>query len=125
MRLITIFELATLSERELQALFRETTAELARAGDTSADRRNALATLENISSTLRQRAGLPCGSVTWVMEPHVQTQQEFAARVTQSLVIHCRPWPQGSQDRTSGAYKATSPCRCAGLVASRQYQIQQ
>jgi hypothetical protein len=56
MRLITIFELATLKNSELQALFRETAAELTRAPDSSTDRRNALATLENIAAVMRQRA---------------------------------------------------------------------
>jgi hypothetical protein len=55
MRLITIFELATLKDRELQALFRETANELTRAPAGSADRRNALATLDNISTVMRQR----------------------------------------------------------------------
>jgi hypothetical protein len=55
MRLITIFELATLKNSELQALFRETANELTRAAEGSADRRNALATLGNITTVMRQR----------------------------------------------------------------------
>lgn len=55
MRLITIFELATLKNGDLQALFRATAAELTRATAGSADRRNALATLENITNVIRQR----------------------------------------------------------------------
>lgn len=55
MRLITIFELAKLTDGELQVLFRETAAELVRADEGSADRRNALATLDNIANVMRQR----------------------------------------------------------------------
>lgn len=55
MRLITIFELATRSENELQVLFRLTSAELTRTTEGSAERRNALATLDNISTAMRQR----------------------------------------------------------------------
>lgn len=59
MQLITIFELATLTDGELLALYREASAELIRSGEGTADRRNALATLENISATLRQRHHRP------------------------------------------------------------------
>lgn len=55
MRLITIFELATRTEGELQALFRETAAELTRTAAGSTERRNALATLENIATARRLR----------------------------------------------------------------------
>ena len=55
MRLITIFELVTLKNSELQALFRATADELTRTLEGSADRRNALATLENITTVMRQR----------------------------------------------------------------------
>lgn len=55
MRLITIFELATLKTSELQALFRETAGELTRTREGSTERRNALATLDNITTVMRQR----------------------------------------------------------------------
>lgn len=55
MQLITIFELATRNESELQALFRVTSAELTRTAEGSAERRNALATLDNIANVMRQR----------------------------------------------------------------------
>jgi hypothetical protein len=55
MRLITIFELATLKNSELQALFRQASAELVRTDDGSADRRNTLATLDNITNVMRSR----------------------------------------------------------------------
>jgi hypothetical protein len=44
-----------LNESELRVLFRKTLAELVRTDEGSADRRNALAKLENISASLRQR----------------------------------------------------------------------
>jgi hypothetical protein len=55
MRLIRIFELATLKKSELQALFRETADELTRAREGSPERRNALATLDNIKTVMSQR----------------------------------------------------------------------
>jgi hypothetical protein len=55
MRLITIFELATMKRSELQALFRETADELTRTAAGSTDRRNALATLENITTVMGLR----------------------------------------------------------------------
>lgn len=55
MQLITIFELATLKSSELRALFRKTAAELTRTPAGSADRRNALATLDNITTVMRRR----------------------------------------------------------------------
>lgn len=55
MRLITIFELAVLKDSELQALFRETADELACTDEGSADRRNALATLDNITTVMCRR----------------------------------------------------------------------
>jgi len=55
MQLITIFELATRSESELQVLFRETANELTRTAEGSTERRNALATLENIFIARRLR----------------------------------------------------------------------
>jgi hypothetical protein len=55
MRLITIFELATLKKSELQALFRETADELTHTREGSTERRNALGTLENIITVMRQR----------------------------------------------------------------------
>lgn len=48
MRLLTIFELAARSDRELAALYAETQRALTRTPAGSADRRNALASLENI-----------------------------------------------------------------------------
>lgn len=53
MRLITAFELAQRSNSELAALFRDVSQSLARSDPASPERRNALATLENIA---RERA---------------------------------------------------------------------
>ncbi len=55
MKLITRFELATRSKNELQALYREVFGALARSASGSAERRNALASLENIQAEVRAR----------------------------------------------------------------------
>ena len=55
MHLITIFELARRNERELQSLFHEVAETLSRSAPHSQERRNALASLENISSVMRSR----------------------------------------------------------------------
>ena len=55
MKLMTIFELATRSDDELAVIARKASDELARSEDRSADRRNALATLENVRRVMRTR----------------------------------------------------------------------
>ncbi|MCB1936229.1 MAG: hypothetical protein KDF59_09845 [Nitrosomonas sp.] len=58
MKLITRFELAAKSETELYALLREVFNELARSEPDSHERRNALASIENIQNELASRT--PC-----------------------------------------------------------------
>lgn len=60
MKLITRFELATKSETELYALLREVFNELARSESGSHERRNALASIENIQNELSSRAPSSC-----------------------------------------------------------------
>ena len=55
MKLLTIFELATRSEKELHVIYREVFNELAKSEEGSADRRNAIASLENIERALISR----------------------------------------------------------------------
>ena len=55
MRLITRFELATRNSDELHRLHRDIFNRLARTGANTAERRNALASLENIQRELAQR----------------------------------------------------------------------
>lgn len=55
MKLITRFELAALSESELRGLMREAFNALAQSEPDSAERRNALASLENIQAELALR----------------------------------------------------------------------
>jgi len=55
MKLLTIFELATRSEKELHVIYREVFNELAKSDEGSADRRNAIASLENIERALISR----------------------------------------------------------------------
>lgn len=57
MKLITQFELAARSETELHGLYREIFNALVRSHPHSAERRNALASLENIQRELASRAG--------------------------------------------------------------------
>ena len=52
MKLITRFELAALSESELRGLMRETFNALARSKSGTPERRNALASLENIQAEI-------------------------------------------------------------------------
>ncbi len=59
MKLLTVFELATRSDNELRAIYREVFNELAKSEEGSADRRNALASLENIERALISRPGWP------------------------------------------------------------------
>lgn len=59
MRLITRFELAQHSDSELSALFREASQSLGRSDPSSPERRNALATLENISRERAARRAVP------------------------------------------------------------------
>jgi hypothetical protein len=56
MKLVTRFELATRSTRELRALIRDLFNELANSAPESAERRNALASLENVQAELDCRA---------------------------------------------------------------------
>lgn len=58
MRLITTSELAALNEMQLRILFRQISEDLARSETGSAERRNALASLENISRAIRSRKWL-------------------------------------------------------------------
>ena len=55
MKLITRFELATRSKTELHGLYREVFGALVRSTSDSAERRNALASLENIQAEIRAR----------------------------------------------------------------------
>ena len=55
MKLITRFELASRSDRELHALYRETFNALAQSDRAIADRRNCLASLENIAAEIATR----------------------------------------------------------------------
>src|SRR5262249_4971958 len=55
MRLITTFDRATRADSEREALSRQTADELTRVAEGSADRRNALGTLENITTVMRLR----------------------------------------------------------------------
>lgn len=56
MELITQFELATLNEKELYALLREAFNALAGSDAESCERRNALASIENIQNILASRS---------------------------------------------------------------------
>lgn len=56
MNLITRFELAALSETELRGLMRDVCNALARSELDSPERRNALASLENIQAELTNRS---------------------------------------------------------------------
>lgn len=58
MKLVTKFELAAKSENELRGLLREVFNELVRSEPDSHQRRNALASIENIQGELASRA--PC-----------------------------------------------------------------
>lgn len=55
MKLITRFELASRGDHELHALYRETFNALAQSGTASTDRRNCLASLENITAEIATR----------------------------------------------------------------------
>ena len=59
MKLITRFELASKSTSELHALYRETFNALVRSGPGTAERRNALASLENIEAEIACRMFTP------------------------------------------------------------------
>lgn len=59
MKLITRFELAAKNESELFALLRETFNELAKSEANTYQRRNALASIENIQNELVSRAPCP------------------------------------------------------------------
>ncbi len=59
MKLITRFELASKSEAELYVLLREVFNELARSEPSSHQRRNALASIENIQNEINSRALFP------------------------------------------------------------------
>lgn len=59
MKLITRFELATKNESELNALLREAFNELAKSKRHSHERRNALASIENIQREIGSRAPCP------------------------------------------------------------------
>ena len=59
MKLLTIFELATRSEKELHVTYRKVFNELAKSEKGSANRRNALASLENIERALISRPPRP------------------------------------------------------------------
>ena len=59
MKLITRFELAAKNKNELHALLREAFNELARCKPDTLQRRNALASIENIQSELALRAPCP------------------------------------------------------------------
>lgn len=59
MKLMTIFELAAHSDTELQVIVKDAFNELARSEDRSADRRNALATIENVNRVMRSRMPRP------------------------------------------------------------------
>ena len=59
MRLITKFEMAAKNESELYSLLREALNELARSEPDTHQRRNALASLENIQREIGSRAFCP------------------------------------------------------------------
>lgn len=59
MKLITRFELASKSTRELHVLYREVFNALVRSERETAERRNCLASLENIQNELASRAVCP------------------------------------------------------------------
>lgn len=59
MKLVTKFELAAKNKNELHALLREALNELARSEPDTYQRRNALASIENIQSELASRAPCP------------------------------------------------------------------
>ncbi|MCP8685957.1 hypothetical protein [Marinobacterium sedimentorum] len=59
MKLMTVFELAVRSDTELQAIAKDAFNELARSEEHSADRHNALATLENVRRVMRSRMPRP------------------------------------------------------------------
>ena len=55
MKLITRYDLASKSETELHGLYRKTFNALVQSAPATAERRNALASLENISREINQR----------------------------------------------------------------------
>lgn len=55
MKLLTIFELVSRSDNELQLILKDAFNQLALSEDGSTDRRNALATLENVNRVMRSR----------------------------------------------------------------------
>tara|TARA_R110001599_G_C12263746_1_gene660629 strand:+ start:808 stop:987 length:180 start_codon:yes stop_codon:yes gene_type:complete len=59
MRLVTKFELAARNENELHTLLREAFNELAKSEPDTYQRRNALASIENIQGELASRAPCP------------------------------------------------------------------
>ncbi len=59
MRLITRFELAAMNKNELHALLKNAFNELARSGFDTHQRRNALASIENIQNELHSRSFTP------------------------------------------------------------------
>ena len=59
MKLVTHFELTTKGESELYALLREAFNNLAKSDPETPDRRNALASLENIQCEIASRAPCP------------------------------------------------------------------
>lgn len=59
MKLVTRFELATRSTRELHALIRDLFNELANSAPETAERRSALASLENVQAELACRPSGP------------------------------------------------------------------
>lgn len=59
MKLVTRFELAAKNKNELQGLLREAFNELAKSERNSHQRRNALASIENIQNELASRAFCP------------------------------------------------------------------
>lgn len=59
MKLVTRFELAKLNENELHALLRHAFNELAKSNSDTHQRRNALASIENIQRELVSRAFSP------------------------------------------------------------------
>lgn len=59
MKLLTIFELAAKGDRELRAIYKQTFNELAKSEQGSPERRNALASLENIEKTFTSRPPRP------------------------------------------------------------------
>lgn len=59
MKLVTRFELAAKSENELHGLLRDAFNELARSEFGSHERRNSLASIENIQNELASRAPCP------------------------------------------------------------------